>query len=338
MSEQSIEELRERAALLREIADLETSGVSVGETEADEADEGRILILRELLGEWRKQQIVQDTESPTFTEEYFGLAAVLDREAVEMLEEAGWEDPCPRDWHLAPPTRPAPTVSRETSPTPRIPRQRLRPVAVTPVATQAMPASLADQLSDIAVRAGAPDVAALVQAEAARIVAEQEDARRVLAWDDDTPEELRMVLAKPPRIGEQIGAAQMADAAAKKARKKAKKARKADPVERYYADGSPVIDAASSSTAPSPAVDLAEALTDPSIQAEIAPPAGWVTGPDGRLVNTAKRAPVKAVYPPVRGRGRHPAIAIGGMRSSQDWVRDPSSGKRVPRDQVNTGD
>jgi hypothetical protein len=310
------DDIRRELALIEELKQLEG-----GEPEADEVAEGEQLIMLELLGEFAKQQIVQQTEDPTIDAEHFGLAAVLTRPMVETLESNGWKDPCPRDWHLSPETlKPKPVkaspllrargvvvdgVSRET---PRVTRTRAGLVKVNGNGHNGVPASLADQVH---VEVQPPNLEQLVAREVARIQAETLAGQRVLVGDDDTPPELRSVApAYPPKV--------------KKPKKKKKVAE--EDVPRFYSNGQPVIADADiplvqpESTAPAPPVQV-----------------GWVEGPDGRLQPPPRKA-VKAVYPPVRGKGRPPrALALGGLTTGDDWVRDPSSGRKVPRDQLDKG-
>lgn len=297
------EEIRRELALLAELRELDDEPAAA-------ADEGLELILLELLGEFRKQQVVQGVVDPTLDAEHYALAGVLDRASVEALEAQGWIDPHGREWNLM--QQPAPT---------RVARPKLRPIA-----EPQLPASLLDQ---VVVHASEIDLQALVAAEIARLQAPAAD-------DGDIPAELRVNGYPAPSVP-----VRQALAARPKKPKKAKK--KAEPTTLRFADGTPV---------PPPAprevpADPLHALTDGDQAflngqleaAEVtAPlqstPVGWTRGPDGQLIAPPRKA-VKAVYPPVRGRGRKPpGLALGGLTTNNEWVRHPASGRMVPPDQV----
>lgn len=311
------DELRRELEILRELREM-------GEPEESEIDEGQKLILLELLGEFRKQQIVQETDDPTLGAEHYALSSALDQASVEALEEQGWIDPHGRSWNLVPPAdlvppfpRPAPIPRASASPNPyeaAATRPRLRP---------ALPDSLRDQVQ-VEVKPGDPlEALAALLAEHPKLAGllRPQGTRGdpdLLEVDDDTPLELRTPGSVAP-------------APVKRAKVKKPK-KKAAAVTHRYADGS-LIEA--------PATVESEAVAEPGVPTPIphdpaaaSPQVGWVKGPDGRLVGPP-RAPVKAVYPPIRGKGTPPpGLSLGGLTTSNDWVRDPSSGRKVPASQV----
>jgi hypothetical protein len=278
--------IRARLALLEELDELE-------EDEEQGVADGELMLCRELLGEFRKQQIVQDTPDPTTDAEHYALAAVLPRHLVDALLEEGWVDPCQREWE----TEPEPEVVAVPV---KAARAKLKKVAPP------IPPGLFDEIGSPADQS----IAELVDREVERRLAEQVVVRVPLSADDDMPEELRVPM---PRM--------------KKPKKKKPKRVADEDVQRRYLDGTLVEPRAARE---------AQLDTPPPLTVEPpAAPAGWVEGPDGRLV-PPPRQPVKAVYPPVRGKGRTPrAIAMGGMVSTEKWVRD-GSGRKVPADQVGT--
>lgn len=297
------EEIRRELALLAELRELDD------EPEAA-ADEGLELILLELLGEFRKQQVIQGVDDPTLDAEHYALAGVLDRASVEALEAQGWIDPHGREWNLM--QQPVPTgVPRPYSIASRRPKLR-------PIAEPQLPASLRDQ---VVVHAPEIDLQALVAAEIARLQAPAAD-------DGDIPAELRVNGYPTPSAPVQ----QVLDATPKKPKKAKKKAGLSIPSTTLrFADGTPVPPAAPREV---PAVEYDPGDGNPPSASETVTPAGWTRGPDGQLIAPPRKA-VKAVYPPVRGRGRKPpGLALGGLTTNNEWVRHPASGRMVPPDQV----
>lgn len=284
MTEPTLDELRERAALLREIAALEAGEQVDAEPEIPDDE---MLLLRELLGEFVKQQIVQDTELPTLDQEHYGLAAVLQEHHVDWLIERGWADPVPREWKR--------DANRVTLP------------ILPPAPTQA-------EIVRARIAARNPQLAqgGIIQND-------------VLHPEPDVSRETVIALDKP---------------------KKPKKPKKVKPLVEVqrYADGTPVeVVPAEVPVDPLQALNGAD-RTYLQSQLELAeaaqplqspdPPVGWLQGADGRLI-PPPRKPVKAVYPPVRGRGTPPpGLMQEGMTTASSWPRD-SSGRRVPPDQVN---
>lgn len=294
MAEESLEELRERAALMKQIADIEASaatGEVAGPADPDEVDDDAAALMRELLGEFLKQQVLQETDDPTLDVEHFNLALVLTKPMVDILEAVGWIDPCPRAWK-------------------------------------------AESTADITVAVPTPEVvrARIAQRRAAVPVESPQDPRELLLpmrvdtryLDDDMPPELR----------EQMLAAQAAPPVVVQDRpKKPKKPKKPKArydgdrldTEQRFADGSLV---------PPPArpalIDQEALLAWSGEQATL--PVPVIPAEPAAPAEPYVRQPVKAVYPPVRNTKRKVPIQMAGLVSGQDWVRD-GGGRRVPIEQ-----